>query len=95
MYNIDDIVKTDFRVGKNLINLVRRENGWLVTNRSNSIQYGVISEEWNYCFFGWKDGDLFARAISKVIRFAAQPYKFFIEQNTIIEIPDEKIKENH
>ena len=91
MYNINDIVKTNVRVGKNLINLIRQENGWLVTNRSNSIQYGVISEEWNYCFFGWKEGDLFARAISKAIRFAAQPYKFFIEQNVLIEIPEEKI----
>ena len=91
MHNINDIVKTNFRVGKNLINLVRQEKGWLVTNRSNSIQYGVISEEWNYCFFGWKEGDLFARAISKAIRFAAQPYKFFIEQNVLIEIPEEKV----
>ena len=91
MYNINDIVKTNFRVGKNLINLVRQEKGWLVTNRGNSIQYGVISEEWNYCFFGWKDGGDFAKAINKAIRFAAQPFRFFVEQNVLIEIPEEKV----
>lgn len=91
MYKINDVVKTNFRVGKNLINLVRVETGWEVTNRSHSVIYGVISEEYNYCFFGWKNGHKFARAITKAIRFAAQPYKFFIEQNTIIEIPAERV----
>jgi hypothetical protein len=92
MYNINDIVKTNFRVGKNLINLVRVETGWEVTNRSHKIIYGVISERNNYCFFGWKHGGEFARAINKAIRFSSQPFRYFVEQNTIIEIPEESIE---
>ena len=91
MYNINDIVKTDFRVGRNLINLVRVETGWEVTNRNRSIIYGVISEENNYCFYGWKHGSDFARAINKVIR-SPFPFRFFVEQNIIMEIPADKVK---
>ena len=92
MYNINDTVETDFRVGRSLINLVRVENGWEVTNRSHSIIYGVISEKHNYCFFGWKYGYKFAKAINKAIRFASNPFKFFVEQNVVIEIPQNEIK---
>jgi hypothetical protein len=91
MYYINYIIKTDFRVGHNLINLVRVETGWEVTNRNRSIIYGVISEEHNYCFFGWKNGDKFARAINKVIH-SPFPFRFFVEQNIVMEIPADKVK---
>ena len=90
-YNINDVVETDFRVGCSLINLVRVETGWEVTNRSRSVIYGVISEEYHYCFFGWKYGYKFAKAINKAIRFAPNPFKFFVEQNIIMEIPMDKV----
>ena len=80
MDNINDIIKTDFRVGHNLINLTRKEDGYAVTNRAGKA-IGFISKTWGWCFMGYDEvSSQFAYKVSKAFPFGNQ-WLSFLEAN--------------
>ena len=77
---MNTVYKTDFRVGHNLINLIRKEDGYAVTNRSGR-ELGFIYKPWGWCFLGRDEvSSQFAKKVSKAFPFGNQ-WLGFLEAN--------------
>ena len=75
---METIYKTDFRVGGNLINLIRKEDGYAVTNRSGR-DLGFIYKPWGWCFLGRNEvSSQFAKKVSKEFPFGNMWREFII-----------------
>lgn len=77
---MNDIIKTNFKVGSNLINLIRTENGYQVTNRKG-VSFGYLDKTFGWCFLARSiDGHNFARKVNKVYPFG-NAFLAFLEEN--------------
>jgi hypothetical protein len=75
---METIYKTDFRVGSNIINLIRKEGGYAVTNRSGK-DLGFISRDFGWCFYGHDEvSSQFAKNVSKEFPFGNMWREFII-----------------
>lgn len=77
---MNTIIKTNFKVGSNLINLIRTENGYQVTNRKG-VSFGYLDKTFGWCFLARSmDGHNFARKVNKVYPFG-NAFLAFLEEN--------------
>ena len=75
---METIYKTDFRVGGNLINLIRKEDGYAVTNRGGK-DLGFISKTFGWHFEGRNAVSAqFAKKVSKEFPFGNMWREFVI-----------------
>ena len=74
------IIKTNFKVGSNLINLVPTENGYQVTNRKG-VSFGYLNKTFGWCFIAETiSGYNFAQKVNEVYPFD-NAYLAFLEDN--------------
>lgn len=73
-------IKTNFKVGSNLINLVRTENGYQVTNRKG-VSFGYLDKTFGWCFIAETiSGYNFAQKVNEVYPFG-NAFLAFLEDN--------------
>ena len=77
---MNSIIKTNFKVGSNLINLVPTENGYQVTNRKG-VSFGYLNKTFGWCFIAEPMvGYDFAQKVNEVYSFD-NAYLAFLENN--------------
>lgn len=77
---MNTIIKTNFKVGNSLINLIRTENGYQVTNRKG-VSFGYLDKTFGWTFIAEPMiGYDFVRKVKNVYPFG-NAFLSFLEDN--------------